>query len=257
MLYDFGSSCLCYFTLKCHRFLFHLNSTLTTAYCFADGSIAICVKWPLLWFQAPSVSPWKMSSGVTPWPQLVFHCQELLWLALCICDLPPVAAGKGSCSIFPNETGIWKWGAVLWHWISGSRGCEQNAACRMCPHHWGCVSALWGDKADGNSGCSDCRTLLCLSYLGEVCSWSCNKCSGCFIVVLLPSCACYLLCLPGPLAAQPWEQLWLYQGQQSPNLQCWAPCVCLWVRVLRTGWPQHTCVSHPLSLVWSSSGGQC
>lgn len=78
MLHGFGSGCLCYFTAKCHRFLFHLNSTLTTTFCFADGSTTICMKSPLLWFQADSVSLWKVSSGVAPWPQLVLHWQELL-----------------------------------------------------------------------------------------------------------------------------------------------------------------------------------
>lgn len=105
MLHDFGSSCLCYFTEKCHRFLFHLNSTLTTTICFAGGSTIIGMKSLLLWFQAQcSVEGelWCHSRATAD-----FHWQELLWLALCTCDLPPEPAGKMLLlQLDTNEKGV-------------------------------------------------------------------------------------------------------------------------------------------------------
>lgn len=84
---------------------------------------------------------------------------------------------------------------------------------------------------------------------GVVCSWSCDKCSGCFISVFLPSCACYLPWLLGPLAGQPWEQLWVQQGQPEPKpAVLGSSCVSVSQGSELDGPSTPLSVSHPLSL---------
>lgn len=133
-----------------------------------------------------------------------------------------------------NEIGIWKWGTMLWHWITVeavSRSCDQNKAKRILRRlseaaH--ALPALWVvikhtlKLMKILTECSNWRALLCLFYMGVFSNlrpWYMILMFYCGVTdtangrpALL---AGLVTCVFG--MRNPCEQLWVNHGQPGPK----------------------------------------
>lgn len=162
----------------CFKYIF--RCILITMFCLVNGN-SVCIKSPVPCFHLPST----LLEGVQ-------QC-----LVLCLCGnqwlLSTTSAAVSCVHLWPpsiichdntlipvwihdtNEIGMWKWGFVLWHWVTAGAGSRvQLWGLSLCSAAVDALPALRGNKAhvreDGNSAgeCSHWRALRWLQCCGGV-----------------------------------------------------------------------------------------
>lgn len=183
MLHDFGSSCLCYFTLSAiDYYLFSLYPDYYILLCKWKRNHLYKVTHALFCCHPRCPCQWKVTAvppAVTPgFPLAVIAVVSSTHL----CHPSCIWHNNAPMPVWPcdtNEIGIWKSGTTLWHGIVAGALQElwpEYSQEDLCPS-WGqpALPARWGAIAHTlqlmeilAAECSNPRTPLCLSCHGGV-----------------------------------------------------------------------------------------